>query len=256
MKTIEWYNGSKQELRQAISSGVEFAFVSPDNKQVSPFAYCKDYLQDAVQGYIHKQKKSIYGFTYDPKVHATIATKKTCLLIANSKDFNFGSKMPNCLDFLHQIESHLKMRKTKVEQCENPPLQYIRCGVWYIDGSARWIKSPPMISMYTLLIRIGFVHTIGENYKKTIDDIISGVKIPYMDCDKCRLKDAKKGIDKILKTGDRVIFGSKIKSNYPAVIKTPTMHNNLGIGGFSLGRTKKYIPFWHAEKEKELENVQ
>jgi hypothetical protein len=244
MRQITWFNGT-QLLRQALSSGIEFSFASPDNQQVSPFAFCKDYLQDAVQGFIHNKKKTIFGFTYDPKEHAAISLKKTKLLVTNSKDIYFGSKIRNCLDFINQIESDLKISKTTAALCANPPKQYIRCGVWLFEGSPRWVKSPPMLSMYTLLIRLGFGSTIGTPYRETIDKILSGELAAYQSVDKMRLKEALKGINRILDLGDRKIFDNKIEKNYPKSVRVNTMHNTCGIIGFSAEKTKKYVPIWH-----------
>jgi hypothetical protein len=248
IKKIQWYNGENQSLRQALSSGVEFSFVSPDDKQVSPFAFCKDYLQDAVQGYIHHKRKTIYGFTYDPKKHPEISLKKTRLLVTNSRDVNFGTKVACCLDFLHQIETDLKISRTRIHLCESPPRQYIRCGVWLFEGSNRWIKSPPMLSMYTLLIRLGFGNVIGKPYREFLSEIISGKKDAYQSIDAMRLREAEKGIMRILTVGDKKIFDSKIEKNYPEKLKTTTMHNTCGIIGFSEGKNaKKHMPSWYKE---------
>ena len=248
MKNIEWYNGPGQNLRQAISSGIEFAFASPDNKQVSPFAYCKDYLQDAVQGFLYQKKKTIYGFTYDPVLHHPICLKKTRLLVTNEKDHQFSSKVPNCIDFLNQIEKDLLITKTVAHRCKNPPNKYIRPGIWLFDGSRRWLKSPPMLSMYTLLIRLGFGHPLGSSARETLDKIAAGELKAYQTVDSLRLREAKVGIDFILKKGDRKIFDRNIENNYPKTMRVNTMHNSLGIIGFANERTKKLVPSWHKEK--------
>lgn len=252
MKTqkVDWYKG-EQNLRQALSSGVEFSFVSSDNQQVSPFAYCKDYLQDAVQGYVTKKKKTIYGFTYDPKKHPAICLKKTRLLVTNSRDVNFGTKVDCCLGFLHQIERDLKISRTQATLCENPPGQYVRCGVWLFEGSNRWIKSPPMISMYTLLIRLGFGCGYNVNYKDYLESVKAGKSDAYMPVDKIRLQEAYKGINRILAIGDKTIFDKKIENNYPSAIKVSTMHNACGIIGFSVGggEIRKHMPQWYKETQ-------
>jgi len=244
---VKWFEGS-QPLTQALSSGLEFCFLSEDNRQISPFAYCKDYLQDAIQGHLLKKRRSIYGFTYDPKIDPPICLNNTRILVANSTDSALGSKIPNCLDFLHQIEKKLRLVKTVVSECQSPPLKYIRSGVWLFKGSCRWMKSPPMISLYTLLIRLGFGHKIGTPYQEMIDGVISG-KIPaYQFVDSGRLLHAKNGIDRILKIGDQKIFGRKIENNYPRKIRIGTMHNHLGIIGFSTGESKNHIPVWHKDE--------
>ncbi len=247
-KKIEWYTGDFQSLRQALSSGVEFSFISPDNKQVSPFAYCKDYLQDAVQGCVHKKRKSIYGFVYDPKKHPSVSLKKTRLLATNSRDIDLGAKINCCLDFLHQIERDLKIRRTTVSLCENPPRRYSRCGVWLFEGGSRWVKSPPMISLYTLLIRLGFGAKQGEPYQKFLKDIVAGKRSTYQSVDQIRLREANAGIQRILSEGDKKIFSNKIEENYPSRLKTTTIHNTCGIIGFAEARNaRKFMPSWYKD---------
>lgn len=240
----------EQKLAQAFSSGLEFAFISADGQQCTTFAFCKDFLQDAIQAYCVQKKRNIYGFEYDPETHPPICLEKTRLAIANSEDDYLDEKIPALVDFIHQIEKKLAISKTVVKQCSNSPLKYIRGGVWILEGSARWLRSPPMISMYTLLIRLGIGHPVGQSYEKTIADISNGRTKAYQDIDRLRLKSALPAIDRIMKHGDRKLFYNKIELNYPKRIRTNTMHNCLGIIGYAENRTKKYMPYWHRLDEK------
>lgn len=237
-----------QKLEQAISTGMEFSFISKDNKQCIPFVFCRDFLQDAVHGYINKRKVEIYEFKYDYENHPSICLERAKIAIANQSDDYLDFKIPNILDFIHQIEQNIGLSKTIIKKCINPPQKYIRSGVWILNGSPRWMKSPPMLSLYTLMIRIGAGHKSGDLYEKTLDDIMTGKNKPYLELDKYRLKLAMPGVKKIFKNGDKKFFHPKINLNYPNKIKIPCMHNNLGIIGFSEGKSKKYIPYWHKER--------
>jgi hypothetical protein len=246
-KRIEWYT-NKQTLYQVYRSGLEYAFVSKDNKQVCPFVYCKDFLQDAIQGHLHQVKRSIFGFVYDPSKHCPLTTEKTRLLLACSSDGHFRYKIPRCLDFVNQVELKLRMRLTIATECAKQPLQYYAGGIWLLEGSRRWMVSPPMISLYTLLLRIGFVHTIGRPYEDTLINIITKHVAPYQNKDRKQLIEAMDGIKRILKHGDRKIFHRDIKANYPANIPVRIMHNKLGIVGFSQMECKAYMPYWHRKQ--------
>jgi hypothetical protein len=248
-KKIVWYQ-NHMFLNQAICSGLEFAFVSEDFKQCCPFVLCKDYLQDAIYNQIYKTKKKIFGFQYDPSKESPVCLSKAQLVIANSTDRKLRQKIPACLDFLNQIEKKLKINKTKIRECESPPNKYSAGGVWFFEGSKRWLASPPMISLYTLLIRVGFTHVEGKNYWSTIEDICARKIPPYQYEDFERLKGSIKGIERILDQGDRKIFSSDFKVNYPKGLKINTLHNNLGICAFSEGATKKHVPYWHKDKSK------
>ena len=149
------------------------------------------------------------------------------------------------MDFLHQIESQLKIVKTKVRECASPPMKYAAGGVWLLEGSKRWMKSPPMISLYTMLIRVGFSHTVGNSFWDTINGICNCSVVPYQSEDRDRLTNSLKGIKRILAEGDRKIFTGDIKRNYPKGLRIQDMHDNLGICSFSNGDTRSLVPAWH-----------
>ena len=157
-------------------------------------------------------------------------------------------KIPNCLNFLHQIEKNLRMSLTVARECSNPPHKYALGGVWLFESSKKWLISPPMVSLYTLLVRVGFSHPIGANYQDTIKKIIDNQIKPYQWEDKSRLSGGKSGIDYIFKHGVSKIFHRNIKDNYPRV-RVNTLHNDFGIMGFARNATKKYVPYWHRFQE-------
>lgn len=246
-KKIIWME-DKQKLRQAFTTGVEYAFVNSKNYQACPFVFCKDFLQDAIHARIINEKRGIHGFYYDPSQNKTINLNKTLILVANSEDVLLEQRMESCLDFIHQLEDKFSFNtKTKILKCLSPPLKYIRSGVFCFEASKRWIIAPPMISMYTLLIRVGLGHTIGQKFNKTLEKIELKEQKPYQHVDGHRIQHAIKSINYIISKGDKKIFGNKIKDNYPKHIKTSVMHNDLGIIGFSRKLTKNKMPQWFKE---------
>jgi hypothetical protein len=243
-KKIQWLQ-EKQSLSQALGSGLEYAFVSNDYKQCCPFVLCKDFLHDAVYNRIHKTKKTIYGYHCSVKEgHPLIDLEKMRVVLANSSDRKMRQKIPNCLEFMNQIEQHLKMSLTIARECSSPRPKYAAGGIWLFESSKRWMSSPPMVSLYTLLVRVGFSHVLGSEFKTTIENIVNYSIKPYQYEDRGRLTGCKDGMNYILKHGDRKIFYSEIKKNYPRV-RINTLHNDLGIIGFSNGSTKNIVPYWH-----------
>ena len=117
-KNIHWATCNFGTLSQIMSSGVEFALISEDDYQCSPFCYCKDFIHDAIQGAVNNKPVSIYGFSYSPKSPHQPYLKKAKLLVTNSSDPFLKDKISNCLDFLHQIERHLDMDLTTVKLLE------------------------------------------------------------------------------------------------------------------------------------------
>jgi hypothetical protein len=243
-RKIQWYL-TQETLNQVYRNGLEYAFVSKDYRQVCPFVYCKDFLQDAIMAFLTGTKKKIYGFSYDPDTMPPLCTDRTRMIIACSKDRHFRNRIPNLIDFLNQIEDKLNLKKSTVRECADPPEKYIPGGIWLLDGSHRWMISPPMISMYALFIRIGLAHEPNNSYQETIDIIVSGGRKPYGGKDKSQLVSAKFGINKILKWGDRKIFHKNWKDNYPTNVPLKTMHHFCGIIGFSKNYSKSWCPYWH-----------
>lgn len=241
---IKWFS-EKQRLLQGVKKGLQFAFVSQKNEQCMPLAYCKDYLQDAIQAHLLNKKKKKYGFIYDPEVHPKICIEKCKLLVAHDKDKNFKDNVPKCLMFLNQIEDRLGIKKTVARCVSNPEKKYLNEKAWVFTGSKRWLKSPPMISLYALLIRVGFSHKPDESFMATIHDICENERPTYQSVDKFRLRTAKKGFYRILVHGDKKIFHRKIEDNYPSDIDIHTMHNKMGISAFSSNVACDKMPHWY-----------
>ena len=232
-KKIKWFPENKHTgLSEAVSGGPQFSLVSDENEQVSQFCFCKDYLHDAIYGHLNKKSVSIYGFFFDPKNNPAPSIKEAKILTGNSSDPKFREKVPNCIDFLNQFEKALGMKKlTCFFEVSKPPVKYSAGGVWLVCGDKRWVNSPPMLSLYSLLIRIGFGHKIGTPFMDTIKGIESRKITPYQSCDYNRISGSTKIIEKILKKGDEDIFGTEIEKNYPNEISVSTMHNYCGIMG-------------------------
>lgn len=241
---IEW-KPKKSRISQVYSEGLEYAFVTKDNKQIHQMVYCKDFLQDAIYGLLNNKTVSIYNFMYSPASDLPLCMDSTKVLLSNYKDKTFRTKIPACIDFINQVEVALKMKKSEVFEGEEAPAIYRKAGLWMFQGSKRWMQSAPLISMYTLLLRTGLTHTRGTVWRKTISDILDYKVNPYQIYDQKQLKDAMPGIDHILKFGDRKLFSRDIKKNYPAKIPVGDMHNHFGIVGFTEGSPKSQMPTWY-----------
>lgn len=263
---ISWLEKSDTSISQIYSNGLEFAFATK-NEQCTNFVFCKDFLHDCVWSVLHKKTISPYGFRYDPKLKP-IELNRARLLVTNSDDTLMENKIEGCQDFLNQIEKKLRIFRTKISKCENPPDNYKKSGVYLFRGSGMWLNSPPMISLYSLLIRLGFCHKIGDDFVTTMDNIQNGKTTPYQSNDKMYLIKSREGIDAILNLGYRKFFYKQTVKNYPNTVDMMTMHNHFGIVGFtqlfkndeSLYKpvhAEKVPKYWHRKKVKKLfdENI-
>jgi hypothetical protein len=255
IRKIAWHPKTRK-LNQIAKEGLEFALVSDKYEQIHQLVWCKDFLQDVYHGFLNNSISEIYGFKYDPAECCAVSLDRTRMIVTNWKDKELGDKLKKgVLPLLHEVEDALKMSKTIMEKCGSVPPRYGRSGVWLLDSSKRWFKAPPMISLYTLLIRVGLVKEEGDSLETTIEKIKNGtVKCYYSEQkeqDKHQLKRAEKGIKEILKHGDRRLFYPDPKLNYPPVqngkkdISIYTIHDHCGIVAYSEGYTKSNFPYWH-----------
>jgi hypothetical protein len=253
-RSIFWHPVSNSnKILQIYNKGLEFALVSNEYEQCHPFVWCKDFLHDVVFSTVHNKAFDLYKFQYDPSISPKACLRETRVLVTNSKDKKLSENVYSCLEFLNQVEDRFKIPRTKLRECSNCPKEY-KYGVFLFQGNKRWLQSPPMLSLYTLLIRTGFSHLVGTSYLTTINMIKQGHLKPYQSKDAKWLSDMEPAMYKILRLGDRKIFYKDIKRNYPLSISIETIHNKLGIMGFASDMIMKavgqnvYVPYWHRLK--------
>jgi hypothetical protein len=249
---VKWLKAQGGSIAQIYSSGLEFCFISDDMKQCHKFVFCKDFLQDAIHGHLHSKPASIYGFSYDPTTRPGLCTKRTRIALTNRNDKDFREKIPHMIDFVNQVARKLKLKQTKVFESLEVPPRYEKCGVFITDGSPMWMNSPPLVSMYTLMMRCGFAHTSGNNFMDTIEGIIKGKIKPYQSNDRTQLSGSINGIKNILKIGYRKFFFIDSAKNYPKDADIDTMHNSCGIVGFSNGYSRSVVRYWHRKSLKDV----
>lgn len=154
------------EIYQVI--GTQYAFLSPDNVQCHPWIKCRDFLHDALRCHITGKKDGIYGFTYNPGTNPPLDLKKMSLMVKRepNKDESKASEntkemIDSALDILQCVEKYSGIkplsdiyRTTKNED------------IYVFKGSADWMGSTFMISLYTFLIRLGAKKIKFENRKE------------------------------------------------------------------------------------------
>jgi hypothetical protein len=261
-KLVKWHP-KNNKIYQLPTEGIEYALISDDYEQVHQLVWCKDFIQDAIHSFINKKKITIHGFSYDPDVDRPISMKRTRLMVTNWRDEQFGKQLQEgVLPLIHEVEDRLKMSRTILQKCKKVPPRYARPGAWILDSSIRWSKAPPMISFFTLLIRLGMSRESGDSLEKTFRKIKLCKKKGYFDDgtnqDRLQTRRAEKGIKYIIKHGDRKVFFSDVKKNYPPLgipiepnkfVTVATIHNKTGIVAFSQRTTQNLFPRWHRFEE-------
>lgn len=229
----------KGQFAQIHSKGPEFSFVSKDGEQCHSPHTCKDFLNDAVWAQYNNVAVSIYGFKHDPNEYPNVDLQKLRIVFFNKDDDKFSSCADGILDMLTQASAKLGLAETPELVKLGKHDEYT--DVFYITADKGWLNATPLISLFTLLMRCGAVHTPGTDFMSTIEGIMKGTIKPYIAADKDYIKASINGIKLIFEKGIS-IFGD-ISQNYLPNISTYTIHNN-GIVGFANATYSDSFPHW------------
>lgn len=225
----------RSKLSEGRDYGVGFTILNKKGSKFEtylPFTACRDYLNDFA--YVESTKKEIgkiYG--YEHKLLNCFDKKNIVYFGVKTLHRNYGSnydkfdELQNILinnyknleSFLNRIETELGVKiKTSIELDEETLI--FRC-------SKFWVKSTPLISVYTLLIRCyfnvdltyDFITDIMEDHKPFINDD-SMMKKPCIDFYKLYLNNKSKFIKPDYEGYNLVQTG------------LPSLIHNFGIDGF------------------------
>jgi hypothetical protein len=225
----------RSKLNEGRNFGVGFTILNKIGSKFEtylPFTACRDYLNDfayvestkkeigKIHGYNHKllncfDNKNIVYFGvntlhYKSSVNYEKFDKLQDILINNYKNLEL---------FLNKIEIDLNIKiKTKIELDEDTLI--IKC-------SKFWVKSTPLISVYTLLIRCYFNTNLEDN---SIVDILKN-NAPFINADSMMKKPC---IDFYkMYMGNKSKFINPNYKGYELVKQgNPGLIHNFGIDGF------------------------
>ena len=226
----------RSSLSEGRNYGVGFTILNKKGSKFEtylPFTACRDYLNDFA--YVESTKKEIgkiHG--YDHKVLNCFDNKNIVYFGVNTlhRNNNNGNyekfdELQNILInnyihleiFLNKIETDLNINiKTKIELDEDTLI--IKC-------SKFWVKSTPLISVYTLLIRCYFNTDLEGN---SIVDILKN-NVPFINADSMMKKSCINFYELYLKNKSKFInpdyngYGLEHQGN-------PGLIHNFGIDGF------------------------
>ena len=226
----------RSKLCEGRNYGVGFTILNKKGSKFEtylPFTACRDYLNDFA--YVESTKKEIgeiYGYNhkllkcFDKKNIVYFGVKALNYNNNNGNYDKFDECQKTLVDnyknlqlFLNEIEAQLDIKiKTSIELDEDTLI--IKC-------SKFWVKSTPLISVYTLLIRCYF--NIKTNDKPIID--ILKDNIPFINDDSMMKKPCIDFYEMYLNNKSKFInpdyngYGL-VKDNNPGLI------HNFGIDGF------------------------
>ena len=206
------------------------AFVTGDNKKVSAFVSCRDYLHDSIRTKINNNKRLMSdGHSYRPELKdPDICMDRLRLLISfkseNLKKFKMGLKALNDMEiYANNIEKTVG-EIVKLEGKINGTITYV-----LLKGSKEYMDIPHLLSLITLTLRF-FISNPKMNYKaigdlpKVYKDICKANTIRK---DKLLMASCYSWMHHILKHRAELFANKTQKELYP----TSITHNFHGKGG-------------------------
>lgn len=226
----------RSKLSEGRDYGVGFTILNKKGSKFEtylPFTACRDYLNDFA--YVESTKKEIgeiYG--YNHKLLNCFDNKNIVYFGVNVLHYKSGNNYnkfeelqeilinnyKNLEHFLNKIETDFNIKiQTKIELDEDTLI--IKC-------SKFWVKSTPLISVYTLLIRCYFNVDITEI--KPIIDILKDNN-PFINADSMMKKPCIDFYELYLNNKNKFI-NPDYKSYGLVKEGNPGLIHNFGIGGF------------------------
>lgn len=226
-KATKWF--PDERLSQIYNKGLEYAFFNADNEQCHTFAYCKDFLQDAVWATLNKKKASIHLFSYEFGKNPPLDMETMRMGVRNKGDKEFADKCEKSLKFMHAMEADMGFQPSEmysVGKYEGGDDE-----VFVYASDVRWMYSPVLISLYSLALRVGMTYEEGswrEHFESAKSYLGSN--------DKSYTASAKKALDKIVGKDVGEVFAATLEENYPENCDMTGMHHYSGIVSFANGK--------------------
>lgn len=157
---------------EAYSRGVEYCTLSKNNEAIHAFTYCKDFISDIFYGSRFQVPMKIYRFSWNPKTNKAPSLYPAKMLIRDKKYKAMAPRAKNCQALLNLAEEALGI--SVPSRCIG--LQDDGC-IYVESPGLEWTESLPMISLWTLLMRIGFSRFVaskarGKNFTEALQYLV------------------------------------------------------------------------------------
>ena len=154
----------------------KFSFLAKNGEMAFQWVMCKDYLHDAIHAQIYNKQISVYGFRFTPGVNPPINLNKVQLLMMHD-DNRRDWELKRAVELVHLFESYMGIKKTtlskiayKVDEVHTVKPAYL------VEGSKIWLKSPQLLSLFTLTLRMGHLYPEGTTFPTTLRDFLVDIR--------------------------------------------------------------------------------
>ena len=181
IKRVKWFEHKDplSEIYQHFGMVFSFANMTDMIEQTHPWVKCRDFLHDAVRTTLTGKKSDIYGFKYVKGINPDIPTDKTILLLSEpniTDSKSFRKILNNGIRLINHYENLIGESLSTIRKVSGEP-EGKHKHVWLIEGPKFWITAPYLVSLYTLLLRLGpesiKVTNKEETMIKTFGNVVS-----------------------------------------------------------------------------------
>ena len=260
MIVAQWFD-KPMRIAQTVWRGLQYSLLSDDNKQCHPFVYCKEFILDVIWSTLNKRSIELYGFHYNPErgwkwSDPPASLNPVRMLLRNKDDADFPEHVPKCLKFLNKLEDEFGFPHSEIEICENATaIAGVESSFVYLLSSPdNWLHAPPLLSLLTLMVRIGMIYDGRKNIWKHAEDVAQGRIKPYQYRDNDHLHRAYKCIQNLIETKCER-FPPDRKDNWPVLrgrMCHMEIHENGGIVSLASGAGRWVCPGWYPKLDEAM----
>jgi hypothetical protein len=220
---------------QAYSSGVKMTAVSKDNEQIKPFFYCADYFNEVFGAVFTNSKKSIFGFTFDPKADIHPAPDSLRILITSDKHDLIG-RINQAQKFLNGFEKEINLEPSTLHPCSEHP-QY-KNNVILVNADNRIKNTPLLLTAWRVMLRNSFSTDVDDDFATSLQKLINRDIEIIGHGDEQSIPKVVKFIDYV-KSKDPEFINYYDVENYKAVVDL--VHSSSGLTQFDNVLKKQYL---------------
>lgn len=253
---VKWFSGVKPaEIYQSFNMKFSFANTAGDEiVQCHQWIKCRDFLHDAVRTMITGNKSSIYSFTFEKGKNPDFDMDKISMLISK-KDVNiataFRPKLTRSLKLINHFENLAGLDLSTIKKVSSDKDGGYK-HVWLVTGPKFWLSAPYLVSLYTLLLRLGDKSFKFKDSTSLYKALLELSKKPAgNDNDTKYLKTVWNKIEKVIMSREE--FDTFDKEGFSKLYTKKTaigsFHNSTGIVSACSGAT------WDAAFNKKIMKV-
>lgn len=238
---------------------LQYAFVSSPKegrKQCHSFMACRDYIHEAIRSFLYKKDEALCTYFYNPNEQPPIDINALRLIVTKTFKTNTNNnidkwkqKLFSAKAIINMYENMAGWKKSKIVTVNHTT----KDNVWLLTGPKEWMSYPNLVSMVTLILRVGvsygpFKIKNASQLNKLWEDLIEKRRHNYC-CDLNYIKRCYPFFPILMKRY-KDIFIKEIKDVYPDK-KVSSFHSRGGI--VSLCKFESYIE--EGDLDKRLKKI-